>query len=177
MIMDNATNIFSVKLGRVIVKALIIAGVVSAVLFWKMRNTTLFWASVGCLAMVFFTSWLLLIYAKRGYYNRLNRLRQNLLSQRTLEKRIGGDDSVNPIEKDDVDVLTARIRRKTLDEFPIPAWAILCLREIEEYQKLYESSPGADPQSQPTWLVFLNDLFLLACIILLVMAVVIYFTS
>ncbi|MBL7186591.1 MAG: hypothetical protein ISS70_09715 [Phycisphaerae bacterium] len=133
--------------------------------------------AASCLALVFLTFWLLLIYAKRGYAGRLNQLRKNLLRMRTIEKRAGGDDSVDPIERDDVDVLIAHIHRKTLDEFPVPAWAILCLREIEEYQELYESSPGVDPQSQPTWLVLLNILFLLACLILLVMALAMHFTS
>ena len=138
---------------------------------------SLLWVAASCLALVFLTFWLLLIYAKRGYAGRLNQLRKNLLRMRTIEKRAGGDDSVDPIERDDVDVLIAHIHRKTLDEFPVPAWAILCLREIEEYQELYESSPGVDPQSQPTWLVLLNILFLLACLILLVMALAMHFTS
>jgi len=174
---DNSTMTFRVKLARAIVKAIIVAGVVSAILFWKMRNTTLFWVAVSCLAMVFINFWLLLMYAKRGYDGRLRQLRKNLLRMRTIEKRAGGDDSVDPIERDDVDVLIAHIHRTTFDKFPVPAWAMLCLGEIEEYQKLYESSPGVDPQLQPTWLVFLNNVFLLACVILLVIAVVIHFTS
>ena len=175
--MGNATMTFRLKLGRAIIKTIIIAGVVSAILFWKMRNTTLFWMAVSCLAMVFINFWLLLMYAKRGYDGRLSQLRENLLRMRSIEKRAGGDYSVDSIERDDVDVLIAHIHRKTFDEFPVPGWAVLCLNEIEEYQKLYESSPGVDPQSQPTWLVLLNNIFLLACVILLVIAVVIHFTS
>ena len=163
--------VFRAKVGRTIVKAMIVAGVASAILFWKSRNTTFFWVAIGCLALVFITFWLLLIYAKHGYKDRLNKLRESLLSWRTLEKRVGGEYSVDPIEKDDVDVLIARIHRRTLDK--VPAWAICCFGEINEYQKLYESSPGVDPQSQPTWLLLLNNLFLLACPILLVAAIVI----
>ena len=164
-----------VKIGRAIVKVIIVAGIVSAILFWSIQNSTLFWIAIGCLAGLFITFWLLLICAKRGYNNRLNKLRENLLRMRTIEKRSNGDYSVDPIEKDDVDVLIARIHRKTFDDFPVPSWAILCLNEIEEYQILYESSPGVDPQSQPTWLLLLNNLLLFACLILLVASVIMYF--
>lgn len=159
-------------IGRAIVKAMTVAGIVSAILFWRMENTTLFWAAVTCVALVFVTFWLLLVHAKRGYDSRLQQLRDDLLLQRTLEKP---DDSADPIERDDVDVLIAHIHRKTLDEFPIPAWAILCRDEIMEYKQLYESSPGVDPQSQPMWLILLNNLFLLACPILLAVAIVLHF--
>ena len=162
-------------IGRAIVKAMIFAGIVSTILFWRMENTTLFWMAVTCVALVFVTFWLLLGYAKRGYDSRLQQLRHDLLLQRTLEKRLAGEDSVDPIERDDVDVLIARIHRNTLDEFPIPAWAILCRDEINEYKQLYQSSPGVDPQSQPMWLILLNNLFLLACPVLLAVAIVLHF--
>lgn len=166
-----------VKIARVIFKVMIVAGIVSAILFWNMQNTTLFWVAVTCLALVIITFWSLLMFAKHGYNSRLSQLRQNLIRMRTIEKRAGGDYSVDAIEKDDVDVLIAHIHRKTFDEFPVPDWAILCLNKIEEYQNLYETSPSVDPQSQPVWLLLLNNLFLLACLILLVVAVVLQLKS
>lgn len=161
--------------GRTVVKSLIVAGMASAVLFWRVQNTALFGAAVVCVVLVFFTFWLLLVCAKHGYDTRLQRLRHNLLRQRTIEKRLNGDSSADAIERDDVDVLIAHVHRKTLDEYPIPPWAILCRDEINEYRQLYESSPGVDPESQPMWLILVNNLLLLACPILFVIAVLLHF--
>jgi len=65
-----------VKIARVLFKAMIVAGIISAILFWIMRNITLFWIALTCLALVLITFWLLLMYAKQGYNSRLNQLRQ-----------------------------------------------------------------------------------------------------
>ena len=152
--------------------AVFVTGILAAVVFFSLDNNILFWLSVGVVTALYVTWWLSLLYAKRGFARRVSDLRASLLYSRTLEKRLNGNHSADPIEKDDVDVLIARLLLGTLDK--IPGWAITNVYQINDLKSLVQAnSDQVDPDAQPTWLCLIGTLLLIGCPILLVLALII----
>ena len=146
-------------------------GIVAAVIFLSLDRTILFCISVCVVALLYFTWWLLLFYARSGFSRRVSALRTSLLYSRTLEKKLEGKDSVDPIEKDDVDVLIARVLRQTTED--IPSWAVTDIDQINDLKNLVkENSDQLDPDAQPTWLCLISTLLLIGCPILFVLALI-----
>lgn len=146
-------------------------GILAAVVFFSLNHSILFWLSVGVVTALYVAWWLSLLYARRGFARRVSDLRASLLYSRTLEKRLNGDHSADPVEKDDVDVLIARLLRGTLDD--IPGWAITDVYQINDLKSLIQAnSDQVDPDAQPTWLCLIVTLLLIGCPILLALALI-----
>lgn len=147
------------------------AGILATFVFFILNCKILFWFSVGIVAAAYVTSWLSCRCAKHGFTRRVVDLREKLLYSRTLEKKLQGDTSISPIEKDDVEVLIAKIFRGTLDD--IPNWAICDIRQVNELKGLYQENQNClDPDAQPTWLCLIGTILLIGCPILLVIALI-----
>lgn len=146
-------------------------GVVATVIFLSRGYSILFWISVSVVALLYITWWLLLCYARRGFSRRVSDLRTSLLNSRTLEKRLKGNHSIDPMEKDEVDVLIARLLRGTMED--IPGWAITEVYQINDLKGLVqENSDQVDPDAQPTWLFIISILLFIGCPILLLLALI-----
>jgi hypothetical protein len=149
------------------------AGILAALLSFSMDCHLLFWLSVAVVAGYYLTSWFLLCCARRGFAKRLTGLREALLYSRTLEKRLQNNHSVDVIERDDVDVLIAKVLRGWTAPKDIPGWAICDIHQINELQGLCQGDTrGLDPDAQPTWLCVVGTLFLVGCPVLFVLAFV-----
>ena len=147
------------------------SGVIASVIFFSLGRDILFWIS-GCMVVLLYITWvLLLFYAKHGFSERISDLRNSLLNSRTLEKRIKGNNSIDLIEQDDVDVLISGLLRETMEE--IPSWAVTEIYQINDLKKLVQdSSDRVDPDAQPTWLCSVSILFFIGCPILFVLALI-----
>jgi len=139
-------------------------GVLGAIILYAKGHPWWFGFSLVCIVSSVAASWWLAAAARKRYALRIARLRGRLLYSRTLEKRLEGNSAVDPIEKDDVDVLVGRILRRTLDT--VPSWAICDIREINDVRAMVESCPnGLDPDAQALWLTIVYAVVLLGCVI------------
>jgi hypothetical protein len=146
-------------------------GIFAALIFLSLGSYILFWLSISVISFLYITWWLLLKYSSYGFAKRVNELRASLIYSRTLEKRIEGDLSTDPIEKDDVDVFISQLLLGTMEE--IPSWAITDIDQINDLKTIIQENPDRlDPDAQPTWLCFISTLFFIGCPILLVLALI-----
>jgi hypothetical protein len=149
------------------------AGIAASGVFLANGRMVYFWVSVGIVVSHYAVAWLCLLHAKQGFARRVSQLRNDLLHSRTLGKRLAGDNSVSAIEADDVDLLIARLCSGVMDE--IPSWALTDIGRIDEVKCLLEAYPDrVDPDAQPTWLCLTGTVLLLACPVLLVIALVMW---
>ena len=147
------------------------AGILAVLLFGSMGSWLLFCLSAGIAAIAGVTSWLSVWYARHGFAKRVADLRESLLYSRTLEKRLHNDHSVDLIERDDVEVLIAKVLRGRTEPGDLPGWAICDIHQIDEVKGLCQGNLRAiDPDAQPAWLCVVGTLFLAGCPVLLVIA-------
>jgi hypothetical protein len=146
-------------------------GILASVVFLSLDHRILFWISLCVVALYYITGQLLLSCARRGFSKRVNALRTNLLHSRTLEKKLKGNNSTEPIEKDDVDVLIAQLLLGTTED--IPSWSITDIDQINDLKTIIQENPDRlDPDAQPTWLCLISTLLFIGCPILLVLALI-----
>jgi hypothetical protein len=156
------------------------AGILAVVLFLRIGSWPLVSISGIAVTGAYVTSRISLACARRGFSKRVADLREALLYSRTLEKRLRKDDSIDPVERDDVEILISQVLCGRLER--IPSWAICDVQLIEDLRHLRQAYPDrCDPDAQPTWLCLIGTSALVGCAILfgvaVVMSIVVYSRS
>lgn len=160
--------------GRVVLAS----GILAILLFLWIGSRLLFWLSLVVVAGHCLCSWSLLQCARRGFARRLVGLRDALLYSRTLEKKLQNDQSVDAIERDDVDILIDKAFRGCIGPKDVPGWALCDIQQITEFQDLCcGETRGLDPDAQPTWLCLVDTPLMVGCPMLLAAALIMKVTG